>query len=315
MVRVGVIGVGYWGEKHLRVYKELGVEVVFISDINEERLLSIARKYEVPHFSKDFRECVKYGIDAASVVVPTHQHYEVAKYLIKSGVNILLEKPATGSSLKARELMELAERAGVKVMVGFIERFNPVVQALKHVIEARNYGDLISLTTFRVGPYPPNRVGDDVVRDLGTHDIDTLRFLLGSEVCEVHGFAEGRGYSPIDIASLTLKFCNGVIATVNINWLVSRRFRELVAIFNNGVIKLDYIAKKLTIISDKVEERVYNGREPLKDEIKSFINSLLSKGEVRPSLSDAINVLKVVDIIEGIVGKRRNLTSPEHRTL
>ncbi len=133
-VRVGVIGVGYLGQHHARVYSELpGVELVGVVDINKERAKEVAERYFTSAFF-DYQDL--FGkVDAVSIVVPTVIHRDIAGRFIEQGINILIEKPVTTSLEEARELMEMANKKNVVLQVGHIERFNSAVVELSKIVD------------------------------------------------------------------------------------------------------------------------------------------------------------------------------------
>ena len=153
-MRVGVIGVGEMGQNHVRIYHELGAEIIGVSDLNEERVRKIASQHRTKAFT-DYRELLNQKLDAVTIAVPTNEHKEVALAAIANRVNILVEKPIADSTAHAEEIIAAAEKAGLKLLVGHIERFNPVVGKLKEVIEQGTLGTVLLLSTRRVGPFGP----------------------------------------------------------------------------------------------------------------------------------------------------------------
>ena len=144
-LRVGVVGVGNMGGNHLRVYSEIpSAHVVSISDVDPNLVQALASKYGVNAYS-DFRKMLtSESIEAVSVCVPTFAHYEVTKECIDRGVHVLLEKPIADSTEHASALLELSRKKGVRLLVGHIERFNPMVSGVMHSHSIRgrwrNYG-------------------------------------------------------------------------------------------------------------------------------------------------------------------------------
>ena len=169
-VRVGVIGVGYLGQHHARVYSELpGVELVGVVDINKERAKEVAERYFTSAFF-DYQDL--FGkVDAVSIVVPTVIHRDIAGRFIEQGINILIEKPVTTSLEEARELMEMANKKNVVLQVGHIERFNSAVVELSKIVDHP-----IFIDCSRMGPYVNRNTDVGVVLDLMIHDIDTVSY-------------------------------------------------------------------------------------------------------------------------------------------
>lgn len=297
MLKVGVIGLGSMGKNHARVYSQLpGVELVGIADIDHGLAQGLAEKYQTAPFT-DYKELLKQGLDAVSIAVPTSLHREVAVQAAQSGVNILVEKPIADTIKAAEEIIKAAEENEVKLMVGQIERFNPVVQAIKNEIK----GDKVSLIEVtRIGPFPPRIKDVGVVVDLATHDIDLVRYLTGAEFNKIYGLTS-RNLAPYeDVAILLFEMTNGVFARVTVNWLTPFKVREINIATNEKFIKASLIDQKL------FEYRRYNENdsylvnevhvpfsEPLKLELQAFTDSI--KNGTRPPISgeDGLRVLEV----------------------
>ena len=153
---------------HARVYTEiLGAQLVGVADINEERAQSIAEPLGVNAYG-DFERLIKETHpDAVSIVVPTVQHYEVAKLAMEHGIHVLVEKPVTTSVDEAEKLLNLAVEKDVILQVGHIERFNSAVQHAREFIK-----DPYFIQTRRMGPFSPRISDVGVVLDLMIHDVD-----------------------------------------------------------------------------------------------------------------------------------------------
>src|ERR1044072_7637618 len=151
-VRLGVVGVGIMGSDHARVLADLsGVKLVGIADpaAAHRGLLGQVVGCEV---WEDRPDLLKLGIDAAVIAAPTQLHHDIALTCIKAGTHVLVEKPIASNIEEGRAIVAAAERAGVTLMVGQIERFNPAVQVIK---EALNGEEGLSISITRVGPFPP----------------------------------------------------------------------------------------------------------------------------------------------------------------
>jgi UDP-N-acetylglucosamine 3-dehydrogenase len=178
-LRAGVIGVGAMGKNHARLYSQLpGVELVGVADSNEALAASIARQYECQHYT-DYSDLLAQRLDLVSIVVPTTLHKQAALAAISSGVNVLVEKPISDAVENADEMIEAARRKGVKLMVGHVERFNPAVIKLKELVDEGLLGEVVSISTRRVGPHNPRIRDVGIILDLGAHDIDVMHYLYG----------------------------------------------------------------------------------------------------------------------------------------
>src|SRR2546423_1520334 len=151
-IRLGVIGVGIMGSNHARVLADLsGVKVVGIADPTASHRALLAQIVGCA-VCDDVEELLELGIDAAIIAAPTHLHHDIALTCIKRGVHALVEKPIASNVEEGRAIVAAAERAGVTLMGGHAERFNPAFQAIKEAIKGE---DILSISITRVGPFPP----------------------------------------------------------------------------------------------------------------------------------------------------------------
>ncbi|MDY6931663.1 MAG: Gfo/Idh/MocA family oxidoreductase [Halobacteriota archaeon] len=287
-MRVGVIGVGVMGEHHTRVYSEMeNVRLVGISDLNESKVIKLAEQYGAKAYT-DHKELLKEELDAVSIAVPTSLHKDVALDAINYGIkSILIEKPIADTLENAEIITKAAEDAGVKIVVGHIERFNPAVIKLKEMLEKKLLGEVVSISAKRVGPFN-DRIRDvGVITDLGVHDIDVISYLYDKKADDVVTIA-GNGIRPFeDRASILLRFngnCSGLIET---NWLTPHKVRKLTVMGLDGVAYLDYIDQSLELHYEggQVEVVEVEKGEPLRRELEHFIH-VAGNGHHSPSSGD-----------------------------
>ena len=214
-VKVGVVGIGALGQHHVRVYSELpGTELVGIYDVDRARAEKLARKHRCGVF--DSIEALAAEVSAASVVVPTDLHREVAGYLLEQGVHLLVEKPIAASTSEAEELVALAEQHKCILQIGHIERFNPAFTYLESVADAPRF-----IEAHRLASYPPPRKGlhprgteVSVVLDLMIHDLEVILHLVRSPVKDVRAVGVPVLSPSEDIANVRLLFENGCVANI-----------------------------------------------------------------------------------------------------
>src|SRR4051812_30403334 len=223
-LRLGVVGVGVMGYNHARVLAEMpGVTLVGVADPDDKQAESASRTLgcaTVP----DIRDLLELGIDAVSIAAPTHLHRSIALAAISCGVHVLVEKPITSSVEEGREIIAAARRAGVTLMVGHVERFNPAVQAIKQALRDE---DILSIAITRVGPFPPRMSNVGVVIDLAVHDIDLIRWFTDSDIVEVQPQLSNAVAEREDIALLQFRTASGVLAHINTNWLTPFKARNV----------------------------------------------------------------------------------------
>ncbi len=297
-VAVGVIGTGFWGENQVRVFRQSRMaDLVGICDSNKKRAEEMGTKYSVPWYSDLSKFLRVPELEAVTVCTPTQTHLKVGLQAIEAGKNLLVEKPMTGEERAADRLVNSAKKAGVKLLVGFIERFNPGVRVVKKMLTQRVVGDVIIATGRRVARWPI-RIGDvGVVKDTAIHDIDAMRYLLEEEVSAV--FAQTgslRTHSYEDYAEIMLRFKKGTTGFIDANWLTPRKVRTLIITGSDATINLDYITQEITLEnSQRLVKPFTPWAEPLKLELENFITTILRDTEEAPSGEDALKAIRVCD--------------------
>ena len=275
-MKVGVIGVGAMGRHHARVYYEMaGVELIGVSDVDRLRAEEIAAMYGAQAFT-DYKKLLSCDLDAVSVAVPTTLHKTVAMDVINEGVHLLVEKPIASTVGDADEMLSAAEDAGVRLMVGHIERYNPAVTRLKEIIDSGLLGSIVSMSARRVGPHNPRIRDVGIIMDLGVHDIDTISYLYNAKAESIYAIAgDGSLGSHENHASILMQFGMGRAGMIDVNWLTPQKVRRLTVVGTDGVAYLDYLSQAVElhdgdgIRSAKVEEK-----EPLANELEYFIRTV-----------------------------------------
>jgi UDP-N-acetylglucosamine 3-dehydrogenase len=304
MVRVGVIGLGSMGKNHVRVYSEIpGVEIVGVADTDFGRAQEIGEQYHAAPFS-DYEDMLKLGIDAVSIVVPTTLHEQVALKVARAKVHMLIEKPVAHNVVSAKEIIKVCRDQHIKLMVGHIERFNPVLPVLKKAIEGSQVS-LIEIT--RIGPFPPRIQDVGVVKDLATHDIDLMRYITGSECKRIYGLTSSCMARYEDTAILILEMLNGSLGRITVNWLTPFKVREISIATKEKLIKASLIDQKVTEYSRYdtngsdsflVKELKVPAGEPLKAELKAFIRCISDDTPPPITGEDGLKVLEVINQAE-----------------
>jgi UDP-N-acetylglucosamine 3-dehydrogenase len=293
-LRVGVIGVGNMGRNHARIYAEsLTTELIGVADTDARTASSVAQEFECQSYT-NYRDLIKNKPDAISIATPTILHQEIALEAIKENINILVEKPIADTLANADGVIKAAQRRGVKLMVGHIERFNPAITKLKEIIGSGLLGDIISISAKRVGPYSPRIRDVGIILDLGTHDIDVITFLMGEKVTEIYALAGSVIHHYEDHAIITLKFSNGGKGVIETNWLTPHKVRELTVIGSEGIAEVNYIDSTLKILDKEwIRDAKIEKREPLSLEIEHFINCIRQDKEPMVSGKDGRYALEL----------------------
>ncbi|OGR37469.1 MAG: oxidoreductase [Desulfovibrionales bacterium GWA2_65_9] len=302
-MKVGVIGLGWMGKVHLRNYSEMhGVEIMGVVDTDQATLDEVSARFGVATFT-NLDDLLAKGLDAVSVCVPTSLHHPVGLKVIASGAALLIEKPLAATSVEGAALVAAAKAKGVPLMVGHIERFNPAVQRVKELVG--DDSDVISIQIERVGPYPPRIQDVGVIRDLGSHDIDLIRFLTGSEFSQVYAVMTSSTGGHEDNALITAQMESGVLANVNTNWVTPYKSRKIRVACKSKFITADLVTQDVKEYSqfstyDKsysVREWPMVYREPVKEELTAFLKAVRDKTPVPISGEDGLEVLKVIERI------------------
>lgn len=297
-IGVAVIGAGFWGKNHARVFSELEeTELLAICDINAERAKSIAKQLDVEAYVEVGKMLKRKDIEAVSVCTWSTSLAKEAMKALKAGKHVLVEKPMAANSKQAEALIKTAEKEGLHLTVGFLMRFIPGLQYIKKAIEDKRIGELVCATAKRVSQWP-ERIGDvGVVKDLAIHDIDIARYLFGGEPIAVYaktGNMKHRLYE--DYAHIMLTFEGGKNAFIESNWLTPYKTRTLIVTGSEAIMKLDYITQELTIEDAKetVQPRL-PWQEPLKLELQHFANCILGKEKPLITGEDGLRALRIAE--------------------
>lgn len=288
MVKLGVIGAGKWGINHVRVYSELAkekkCELIGIADVKPETEKT-AIEYNIKFFT-DYKKLLPL-VDAVSVVVPTHLHYEVVKECLNSGKHVLVEKPITSNSEQARELIELAKLKKKILTVGYLFRYNAAVLELKE--QLKKVGNIQYITARYMHSSKPPRKDSGVILNFGVHLIDILNFILGKKPQKVYCIKKNfLSREREDVAFITLDY-GKFAAQLEVSWFHPLKARDMWLIAEKEKIYADFfeqIIKKypLEISYEKVSaeaevEVPINKNEPLKAELEHFCFGIV-KGKI-----------------------------------
>src|ERR1700689_3380363 len=220
MIRVGVIGYGYWGPNVVRNLRSLdSVEVAAICDKSPGALTRVKRAYPDVHVTSDAEELLtSANIDAIAVITPVWTHFELAKAALNNGKHVFVEKPFTSTSAQAEELIELAERKHLQIMVDHTFLFTGAVKKIKEFIDNGTLGDLYYYDSTRVnlGLFQHDV---NVLWDLAPHDLSIMDYLIKGKPEAVVATGERHLNGVADIAFLTLYYPNNMIGHINVNWL------------------------------------------------------------------------------------------------
>ncbi len=291
-IKIAVVGVGHLGSLHARIYSELDrVKLVGVVDNDFSRAKEIAGKYGCLAFKR--LEDLPLEIEAASVVVPTDRHYEVAVALMERGCHLLVEKPITDNIITARELLRLAEKRSLLLQVGHVERFNTGILALEKIIKEPRF-----IECHRNAPFQLRGTEVGVVLDLMIHDLDIILHLVASPVESLEAVGATVLSQHEDIANARIRFKNGCIANITTSRISPERLRKIRIFQDDAYISLDYMNRTGRIFQKQAGRIVDDPLpiiegEPLKLELESFLEAVRLGGKPQVPAEDSLEALKV----------------------
>lgn len=277
-LRIGVIGAGVMGSNHARVLAGLpGVVLVGVVDPAPANRKRVAEMVNCPTFAT-VNELLDAGIDAVTIAAPTHLHRDVSLACIARKVHVLVEKPIASTGEEGHEIINAAREAGITLMVGHVERFNPAVAAIKEAIKGE---EILSIGITRVGPFPPRMSNVGVVIDLAVHDIDLIRWFTDSDIVDVQPQLASAVAEREDIALLQFRTASGVLAHINTNWLTPFKARSVTVATRGKYVQGDLLTRQVTECFGFQRDGSYSMRhlsvghdEPLRAELTAFIKAV-----------------------------------------
>ncbi|UOQ94520.1 Gfo/Idh/MocA family oxidoreductase [Halobacillus shinanisalinarum] len=304
-MKVGVIGTGNMGENHVRTYLSMHdhCQLVGIFDNDEKKCHQIAKKYKVKQF-QSMNELLK-SVDAVSIAVPTEYHYDIGLTCIEHHVHMLMEKPITSTVAQAEDLLDKALKADVKVQVGHIELFNPLIQVLTKELENE---DIIGVVFQRMSPYDERIKNVDVVKDLMIHDLYILKALLKDKITEFYALGNIIENTPKHAIAIA-RFSQGVTAQLTASFKSKRKVRNIQILTEDAFIEADILNREIKLTRSVLEDKsnspvtlteniqIDDSIQPLRIELMDFINCI--KFETDPSVSgeDGMKTLMITNKI------------------
>jgi UDP-N-acetylglucosamine 3-dehydrogenase len=295
---VAVIGAGFWGKNHARVFKELAsTELVAVCDVNAERAKSVADQFGVKAYTSSTQMLKNREVEAVSVCTWSTVLAKEALKALEAGRHVLVEKPMASNTKKAEKLLETAEENGLHLTVGFLMRFIPGMRHIREAVENKKIGELVCATAKRVSQWP-ERIGDvGVVKDTAIHDIDVMRYIANEDPITVYAKAGSMRHRKFeDYAQIMLTYKDGKSAFIESNWLTPYKTRTLTVTGSDAIMRLDYITQELWIEEPKetLQPR-YPWQEPLKLELQNFADCILAKQKPLITAADGLRALQIAE--------------------
>lgn len=327
MIRAGIIGYGYWGPNIVRNFSTAeGSQVDMICDMNQQALKKARKAYPNIKITTDCNELIKDpNIDVVAIATPVFTHYALAKKVLEEGKNVFVEKPFTYTSAEGEELVELAERKNLTIMVDHTFLYTGAVRKIKQLVDDRVLGDIFYYDSVRVnlGLFQHDI---NVVWDLAPHDLSIMEYVIGEKPQAIIATgAEHFNRGLEDVAYLTIYFRDNIIAHINVNWLSPVKVRttliggqkkmlvwndlepdEKIKIYDKGVQVKTKEGKYNLLVSyrsgDMWAPRVEQ-TEALKLMVEKFVDCIGNGGK---AVNDGTAGLRVVKLLEGATRSLKN---------
>ena len=302
-IRCGVVGTGYLGQHHARIYAALdGCELVGIVESEDARAAEMCELYGCERFVT--AESLAAACDAVSVVVPTDKHSEVAVPLLLGGCHLLIEKPLCVNLLEAEEILAAAKSTGCIVQVGHIEHYNPVMAYLENAVTQPQY-----ITADRLAPFNPRGTEVGVVLDLMIHDIGVILALVRSPVVQVHAVGVNVLSNSEDIANARITFENGCVANINTSRVSEKKVREIRVFQPKNYLSLNFQDQSGHFLRKEEaqlvrEEIPIEKDEPLKLELASFVQVVKETGKPKVGAELGKSALELAIHITELIYKK-----------
>lgn len=301
-LNVAVIGVGGWGKNHARVLSSLGA-LRAVCDMDVKRSAEISEKYNVNCYtSLDEMLQREKNLDACFICTPTRSHYQLATRILDKRIHLFVEKPLSFSSKECDVLVELAQNKKIILTAGYIERYNPVVQDVKRIIQGKKYGEPMMMEFHRENRMPAHITDVGIIYDTSVHDIDTAMYLFDSKPIVVFARTGKKFHAFEDFATIMLGFEDQRVAIIASNWITPKRVRRFSAVCTDGIITGDFISQEIRI--DDMDATTIPRREfkePLSVEITSFLGAVAGNHDVTNPLVSSIEATRVTKVAESAI--------------
>jgi predicted dehydrogenase len=302
-LRAAVIGVGRLGTLHAQKYAALdGVKLSYVVDIDARRAYEVAAQTGALPL-ENHRE-IAGKVDLASIAAPGVAHHAIARDLLESGIDVLLEKPMATTLAQARELAVIAARSSRILQIGHLERFNPAIVRLRSILKSPRF-----IECHRLAPFTERGTDVDVVLDLMVHDLDVVLSATSAAVNSLEAVGVAVLTDQIDVANARIRFADGLIANLNTSRVAQRRERKIRFFQHDAYISVDYEARRIQVYRKNppppgstypvisAEQIELGDADALKDEIASFVESVRTRTPPKVSAADGLRVMELSDRI------------------
>jgi predicted dehydrogenase len=297
---VGVVGTGYLGRLHARILTEMP-EVVAVGFVepNDDIAADIAANLKLKRYPS-VADLAK-EVDAAVVATPTTLHFEVAKQLLESGCDVMIEKPITATVDEARRLISIAAERARIIQVGHVERYNPAVTAVASTIRDVRYFE-----AERLGVFVGRSLDVDVLLDLMIHDLNLVLSLLGQSVVDVRAVGVPVLTDKVDLANVRLELANGAVANLTASRVSQDRVRKVRLFSSDSYISIDtrdQEVKGYRLVDRTIQplEIAVEKKEPLRAELESFLGCVRQRRRPIVSGEDGLAAVELARRVAGAI--------------
>jgi UDP-N-acetylglucosamine 3-dehydrogenase len=329
-----IVGLGLMGAHHLRILSSLPeVEVVAAVEQDGARREAVLRTHAGVRGHESLEQALdEHRLDFACLAVPVEALPVCTGVALDTGLHVFVEKPMAPREDQAREMIAAAAERELVLGVGYVERFNPAVVALKEKLDAGAVGRIVQMHARRLSPFPNRNGMAGVALDLATHDIDIMRYLSGSEV--EHVYAEcvlGVSEQSDDLICAVMRFDSATTGLLEANWITPTKVRELSVLGEGGMFVVNYLTQNLTFYEHPTKATewqqladMYGGREgdmiryalerrePLRVQWEAFIDAVRRGGPAPVDGSDGLATLSIARAIR-TAGLEHRAVTPSYR--
>jgi len=296
-IKVGVIGAGRWGKKHIDEYLKMkDVELSWVFDRWDENIKYCKQNFKIPNLTKNYSKLLSSDVEAVSVCTINQTHFDVCKAALEAGKHVLVEKPITLESKKAYKLVDIAKKHNRLLAVGHIFRYNNSINHVKQLIDQSFFGKLYYMRLqWTTHLYPDKPL--DIVVDMMPHLFDIMNYLLGtwpkSITCMGKNF---RGKKLEDTAFVICEFPKKIITHSEISWTLPEKVRQVDIIGQKASAKIQALPQKITIFKDsnKGKKVKIKANNTLGDELRHFIDAVKTNSFVS---NDGVIGARTVELI------------------
>jgi predicted dehydrogenase len=331
-----IVGLGVMGAHHVRILTSLPeVEIVAVVEQDATRRDGRLRMHPNVQGHEALKDAIaEHELDFACLAVPVGELPGCATTALEAGLHVFVEKPMAPSEEQARELIAAAAERELVLGVGYVERFNPAVVALKQKLDAGLIGRIVQMHARRLSPFPNRDRMASVALDLATHEIDIMRNLSGSEVERVYAETVlGADERVDDLVSAVMRFDSSATGLIEVNWITPTKVRELSVLGEGGMFVVNYLTQDLTFYEHPTQRTewdqlagMYGGgegdmvryalerREPLRLQWEAFIDAV---GHHSPAPVDGVDGLAALSTARAILtaGAEHRVVAPNYREL